>query len=306
MCCLFGILDYDHFLTTSQKNHILSVLSTACEARGTDATGIAYNTRGGLKIFKRPLPAHRMRMRVPAHTNYIMGHTRLSTQGSERINRNNHPFYGAVRGASFALAHNGVLLNDRELQKRLPVTKIETDSYVAVQLIERMGELSFASLKQVAEQVEGTFSFTILDNRDNLYLIKGNNPLCLYHWPRWGVYLYASTEDILKKALKKIQIKLGIAEKVDLDAGDILRIDRYGRITRSCFDVSHLYNNCVYSWPGQFSFLNRDTKADSDAYISDLKSVAQAFGYSPEDIDLLLQEGFLPEEIEECFYSGEL
>lgn len=38
MCCLFGLLDYGHSLTAAQKNHILAVLSTVCEARGTDAT----------------------------------------------------------------------------------------------------------------------------------------------------------------------------------------------------------------------------------------------------------------------------
>ena len=306
MCCLFGILDYGHSLTTPQKNHILSVLATACEVRGADATGIAYNTKSSLKIFKRPLPAHRMRMRIPPNTNYIMGHTRLSTQGSERINRNNHPFHGSVRGTSFALAHNGMLLNDCELQKKLPATKIETDSYVAVQLIERFEELSFSSLKQMAEQVEGTFSFTVLDNQDNLYLIKGNNPLCLYHWPRWGLYLYASTEDILKKALQGIRIKLDVPEEVEIDSGDIVRIDCYGHIVRNHFDVSHLFSSHSYGWPCHFSFLNWESKPVPDEYVSELKSVARAFGYSPDDIDLLLREGFTPEEIEECFYSGEL
>lgn len=37
MCCLFGMIDYGHTLTLKQKNHILAVLSTFCEARGTDA-----------------------------------------------------------------------------------------------------------------------------------------------------------------------------------------------------------------------------------------------------------------------------
>ena len=50
MCCLFGLLDYGHSLTAAQKNHILAVLSTVCEARGTDATGIAYNTDNGLSL----------------------------------------------------------------------------------------------------------------------------------------------------------------------------------------------------------------------------------------------------------------
>ena len=68
MCCLFGLLDYGHSLTAAQKNHILAVLSTVCEARGTDATGIAYNTDNGLQIYKRPLPAHHLRLRIPKDT----------------------------------------------------------------------------------------------------------------------------------------------------------------------------------------------------------------------------------------------
>lgn len=40
MCCLFGIHDYGHSLSQKQKNRLLSVLSVACEARGTDATQV--------------------------------------------------------------------------------------------------------------------------------------------------------------------------------------------------------------------------------------------------------------------------
>lgn len=58
MCCLFGILDYGGKLNRKEKTKILSTLSVACEERGTDATGIAYNTGGALKVYKRPLPAH--------------------------------------------------------------------------------------------------------------------------------------------------------------------------------------------------------------------------------------------------------
>ena len=43
-----------------------------------------------------------------------------------------------------------------------------------------------------------------------------------------------------------------------------------------------------------------------DSYVNELKSVASAFGYTPEDIDWLIREGISPEEIEEYFYSGEL
>ena len=42
-----------------------------------------------------------------------------------------------------------------------------------------------------------------------------------------------------------------------------------------------------------------------DDYIEDLKSVAAYQGYSPEVVDTLLAEGFMPEEIEDYIYCME-
>ena len=69
----------------------------------------------------------------------------MTTQGRASRNRNNHPFFGEAGGELFALAHNGVLWNDDILRrsKHLPKTKIETDSYIAVQLIEQKTPSAF-------------------------------------------------------------------------------------------------------------------------------------------------------------------
>ena len=98
---------------------MLSVLASACEVRGTDATGIAYNTGGTLRIYKRPVPAHCLRFRVPEQARVILGHTRMTTQGNACRNYNNHPFSGRTAQGPFALAHNGVLYNDRYLRGKL-------------------------------------------------------------------------------------------------------------------------------------------------------------------------------------------
>ena len=134
MCCLFGFVDYAGSLSVKQRNRLIRELSIAAEARGTDATGIAYNTSRGLQIYKRPLAAHRLHLRIPAEAHVVMGHTRMTTQGSAKKNYNNHPFFGCVKGKSFALAHNGIVWNDLELRrtKHLPRTKVQTDSFIAV------------------------------------------------------------------------------------------------------------------------------------------------------------------------------
>lgn len=157
MCCLFGLIDYRHGLTGRKKNQIISVLASACEARGTDATGIAYNVGGTQRIYKRPVPAHCMHIRIPEPARVMMGHTRMTTQGSAKHNYNNHPFPGSAGKDVFALAHNGVLYNDQVLRRELhlPRTKIQADSYIAVQLIEQKNALNFDSLRYMAEKVEG-------------------------------------------------------------------------------------------------------------------------------------------------------
>ena len=302
MCSLFGIIDYQNVLSSRQKNKILSVLSVACEERGTDATGIAYNTGGSLKVYKRPLPAHLLWFKVYEDTNLVMGHTRMTTQGSEKYLPNNHPFPGKAGDTNFALAHNGVLSNDKRLRRQhdLPATKIETDSYIAVQLLENSGELSFASLASMAEKLEGSFTISVMSDADDLYLVKGDNPICIYHYEKLGFYIYASTEPILKTALKQLNLKLGKPTKIKLDCGEILRIDAAGNMSRGQFDDSKIFLGYSH-WPRYYSRpAVWETVQDSQtSYIEDLKSVAAYYGIWPEDIDEMLADGVTPEEIED-------
>ncbi|MEE1057396.1 MAG: class II glutamine amidotransferase [Acutalibacteraceae bacterium] len=298
MCCLFGIVDYQNNLTPRQLNRITAVLSRACEARGTDATGIAYNWNDNLKIYKQPVPAHKMKYQIPFGVHTIMGHTRMTTQGDEKQNYNNHPFYGNASNTDFALAHNGVLHNDIILRatEELPNTTIETDSYIAVQLIEKKETLDTDSLKYMAEQLEGSFTITVLDQKDNLYFIKGDNPMCIYHFKSKGIYIYASTEEILLKALKKMPYRFGNYEKIDVASGEILKIDKHGKTSKTYFDDSNLIDYSYY--PRTFRF----AQTNDDEYLDTLKSIATTYGISENYIDCLLEEGFTTDDIEELIY----
>ena len=308
MCCLFGFYDYGHSLSAKQKSRLVSALAVAAEARGTDATGIAYLANSHLSIYKRPSPAHRLRLRIPQTADVVMGHTRMTTQGSESRNYNNHPFYGQVASGGFALAHNGVLRNDHKLQvqKKLPVSRIETDSYVIVQLLEQAGSADMQTLGKVSELLIGSFTYTVLDSQARLFIVRGNNPLCLYHFPAQGIYVYASTKEILTAALRKFlkHISFGSFEEIPVKEGEILRLSTDGCRKMQTFSLN-------YTYPLSADFpLYFDTYHPSifgaDGYIRELKNIAGAFGYLPEDVDNLLAGGFAPEEIEECFYEGEI
>ena len=166
MCCLFGLIDTQLRFTGKQKSKLLHVLASASEVRGTDATGVAYGSGEMLHIYKRPIPGHKLNFYIRDNSRFAMGHARMTTQGNASRNRNNHPFRGILQAGTFALAHNGVLYNDMTLRERLhlPKTRIETDSYIAVQLIEQKGVLSFDSLRYMAEQLRGSFTITVLDS----------------------------------------------------------------------------------------------------------------------------------------------
>ena len=299
MCAVFGLIDYNSALSTRAKEKILKVLSKECEARGTDATGFAFNGRNHLTVFKRPQPAHKVKLRLPENARAIMGHTRMSTQGSEKLNFNNHPFVGRTKDGSFALAHNGVLSNDELLRKskNIPKPVIETDSYIAVQLLEQAGELSFESIRNMAEDVLGSFVFTILDDRDNVYFVRGNNPLCIYNFEYFGIYLYASTKEILDRAVRKLGLARLSKTEIPVSCGDILKIDSFGSITRSTFDSWGYLLGGFYDYDEERSFGGHQ--------LQQLREFARCFGLDEHLVDELYLYGYTADEIEELLYEPE-
>ena len=305
MCCLFGFLDYARRLSSKQKNQLTKALAAASENRGVDAAGIAYNSGGRLRIYKRPGPARKLRVVLPEDVRVVMGHSRMTTQGSEKWNRNNHPFAGKAGRTRFALAHNGVLYNDKILRSRgnLPETSIQTDSYIAVQLLEQQGALTPDSLKTMAEMVEGSFVFTVLDGQDRLYLVKGDNSISIYHYPGLGLYVYASTQPILQQAVGHTWLAREPFREVEAAEGDILCFDQNGPVVASRFAMPQP----VYTpWhPCASRYFRLYCPEQDDLHI--LKNIASAFGYTPDDIEDLLAAGYTTDEIEEelyCFTDG--
>lgn len=312
MCALFGLLSYGSKVHRRMMQKLVQALANASEVRGNHATGVAYNHNDHLTIFKRPKPAHNITLYVPGGVNVVMGHTRFTTQGSEKQNYNNHPFAGCA-GTDFAFAHNGVLYNDHSLKKKysLPETEIETDSYVAVQLLEYYGELSFDSLKWMAEEVSGYFTFTVIDKDDSLWFVKGESPLYLLHFPELELYVYSSTKEIMKAALGKVFKKgnLPKCELVNIVDGDIIKIDKAGNRTGSKYEVDD-------DWFGSFGMLgncfstlkNPTTTSGLDDYDDETRmyiyDLAGYYGVKESVIEELLSSGFSLDEIEDMLFDG--
>lgn len=299
MCALFGWLDYKGIVPYRVLKKLTQALANAAEERGTDAAGISYVQNDKVVIFKRPKAAHKLHFNVPEGTKAVMGHTRMTTQGNQKYNYNNHPFPGIAGNTSFAFAHNGVLWNDKELRKEklIPDTHIETDSYAACQLIEKQGKLDFDSLKYMAETVKGNFTFTVLDEQNSLYIIKGSNPMYLLHFESLGIYVYASTESIMKAALRRLGFHKFASEKIDTIEGDIIRIDKCGEITRSRFEPK-IYRSKYMSWYDDEPYYNVHEEI--------LLAYCGCYGVDSEDVELLLEYGFTCDEIEEMLMDTDL
>ena len=301
MCALYGWLKYKTVVPHKVLKKLTQALANAAEERGTDAAGISYVLDGQVKIFKRPKPAHRIKFNVPENIVAVMGHTRMATQGNKKFNPNNHPFFGHA-DRDFAFAHNGVLYNDEKLriEKHLPQTVIETDSYVAVQLIEQQKRLDFDTLAYMAETVRGNFTFTVLDEDNSIYIVKGSNPMYLVHFEALGLYVYASTESIMKNALKNIGWQVFQYDRIKAVEGDIIKIDQKGFLSRSEFEM-HSFTKfaswCYEDDEGEYYYtMHEELLLDCCNY----------YGVDPDDVALLLDYGYTCDEVEEMLVDHDL
>lgn len=298
MCAVFGFLDYGKKVNHKILVKLINELAKEAEIRGTDATGISYVKDCKMVTFKKAKPAHKVNLYFPKGTTAVIGHTRMTTQGSENKNYNNHPFEGKTAESCFALAHNGVLYNDKELRKlsNIPETEIETDSYIAVQLLEKENSVNIESIKNMAEAVEGSFVFTILKNDNTMFLVKGSNPLTIYHYKELGLYVYASTTDILKKGLKSSGFKIQCNE-VLIEEGNIIEIEPNGDIWVSDFEMheTEKFFDRLYNW---YEYL------DDEYFFDELKSICGYYGVSEEQIDYMRSLGYSYDEIEEMMLES--
>ena len=133
-------------------------------------------------------------------------------------------------------------------------------------------------------------------------------PLC-FRYKKAGILIYASTKEILNKALRKLNMPLENPEELEISCGDIWKVDSSGNLTEATFDTSNLFHSWYLSnyQPYKLAGISAPPRRFHEGqYIKDLKSLAGYFGYSPKDIDLLLADGFSPEELENYFYCGEL
>ena len=111
----------------------------------------------------------------------------------------------------------------------------------------------------------------------------------LIHFKAMGLYVYASTESIMKNALKKVFLNKFFYEQIDTIDGDILKINCFGTIERSLFDTHR-----DFKFGGWYD--------DYDMYYTMheqlLLDMCGCFGVDEDDVIMLLDYGYSADEIE--------
>ena len=138
--------------------------------------------------------------------------------------------------------------------------------------------------------------FTVLRDDETLFLVKGSNSITLVHFPEYGLYLYASTAEILKTGLKLSGFTAKAVE-VKINSGDIVAINKNGKIMTSHFEEAEnpFDCRCWLDWYENPQF--------QESYKDDLLTYCELYGVTKDEVELLLDYGYDFAKIEEMFFD---
>ncbi len=181
--------------------------------------------------------------------NVALGHVRYSTTGSSLL-VNAQPFRIQYAGKTLAIAHNGNLVNSRELRTELEDTgsifQTSMDTEIVLHLVAKSMKRGFEqAMFQTMKQVRGAYSMVIM-TEDTLIAVRdphGFRPLCLGRLHSG----YVVTSETC--ALDLVQ-----AEYVrDVEPGEILIINRNGlrsiRLETTCRKAQCIFELIYFSRP---------------------------------------------------------
>ena len=152
MCAVFGFLDYKGKVSNAVLKKLIHYLSIAAEVRGTDATGIATSGTAAWSPTKSPSRLTRSSSSFPGTRERSSG-----TPGSRHRQREaklqQPPVRGTLwqRGVRPRPQRRAVQRQELRREQHLPPTSIETDSYVAVQLLEQGQQLDKENIRRTVD-----------------------------------------------------------------------------------------------------------------------------------------------------------
>ncbi len=147
--------------------------------RGYDSCGIAYYTKNALKIVKAVGALENLE-KPNIKCNIAFGHTRWATNGEVNL-KNTHPHISYDK--AFTVVHNGIIDNADTLKRALKKSGVKfysnTDTEVIANLLTSIKGDSDNKVKNLFNQLEGSFALIIGCVDKTIYLVKKFSPLNL-------------------------------------------------------------------------------------------------------------------------------
>lgn len=215
-----------------------------------------------------------------------VGHTRYSTSGAASSWDASQPHISAIDDTLIALAHNGTLINTKDIRTRLidegVAFRSMTDSEVAAKMIghitQQTGHLR-SGIRRAMEEIRGAYAM-VLVSPDGLYAFRdsrGVRPLCIGKLPDdrgWVVSSETCGLDIV-----------GAQYVRDVEPGEIIRINKDGFYSEQAI-AAEKPAACIFEY---VYFARPDSVLDGQSVYQARRNMGRILAQeSPIDADLVL------------------
>lgn len=241
-----------------------------------------------------------------------IGHTRYSVTGASKEIKNIQPLSVKSNKGSFALAHNGNLINSKQLRDELEssgaIFQGSTDTEIFLHLIARSKKCFRDAFIDACKHVKGAYSLVAI-NKDGVYAVKDPNgfkPICygllqqkesIFAKDEGSSYVIASETPALDLMDAKYidEVKPGemlfISHSGSVSRENIFKQEKKVQPTKCIFELiyfarpdSHLFKESVYVFRkklGRILAREGPVKADMVIPIPDSGNIS-ALGYAQE------------------------
>ena len=178
MCGIIG------YIGRSEATGILIKGLKDLEYRGYDSGGIAVLNKNKLNVIKAKGEIRFLEEKLNGKTLYGslgIGHTRWATHGKAN-EVNAHPHCSR----HFAVVHNGIIENYKEIKESLSMNGIAFESETDTEVVPKLLELNYngdvlEAIRKTVKLLEGSYALGIVctDDENTLYCTKKGSPLII-------------------------------------------------------------------------------------------------------------------------------
>ncbi|MBD7911881.1 MULTISPECIES: amidophosphoribosyltransferase [Clostridium] len=253
-CGVFGGIDFDNKLNCSKLTYFGLY---ALQHRGQESCGIAVYLKDRIKCHKDVGTVNQVfneEILDGLKGSLAIGHVRYATNG-QNSNINAQPFIISNGKEKIAIAHNGHLLNAKDLKSKLAKYKLNStvDSEILGYMILNELEKNVSienSIISLMDDIKGAYSLVIIV-KDKLIGVRdplGMRPLCIGKLN--NSYFIASESCALDA--------IGAEFVRDIEPGEVVTIDKYG-IKSEKKQIEEQKKLCIFEF---MYFAREDSKID--------------------------------------------